>query len=199
MLNYRCRKIFIFYTLMVPCTSDSYVLTPSKSVDISRCSSHDILRCYQYIRKLSSSEALPSYCIHCYGNFISAFYDLTFASKWFINISTNSFKILLGSSLKIGSSGNDQFWSFKRHRRSARVQQGATVSDAGPKRCSDPNLCLTWATNKLLEILILIFVCFRVATALCQDGCTPTHANPLPLKEKAAISAAFALFPHLIR
>ena len=112
MLNYRCRKIFIFYTLMVPCTSDSYVLTPSKSVDISRCSSHDILRCYQYIRKLSSSEALPSYCIHCYGNFISAFYDLTFASKWFINISTNSFKILLGSSLKIGSSGNDQFWSF---------------------------------------------------------------------------------------
>ena len=118
MLNYRCRKIFIFYTLMVPCTSDSYVLTPSKSVDISRCSSHDILRCYQYIRKLSSSEALPSYCIHCYGNFISAFYDLTFASKWFINISTNSFEILLGSSLKIGSSGGDQFWSFKRHRRS---------------------------------------------------------------------------------
>ena len=132
-MNYRCRKIFIFYTLMVPCTSDSYVLTPSKSVDISRCSSHDILSCYQYIRKLSSSEALPSYCIHCYGNFISAFYDLTFASKWFINISTNSFKKLLGSSLKIGSSGNDQFWSFKRHRRSARVQQGATVSDAGPK------------------------------------------------------------------
>ena len=112
MLNYRCRKIFIFYTLMVPCTSDSYVLTPSKSVDISRCSSHDILSCYQYIRKLSSSEALPSYCIHCYGNFISAFYDLTFASKWFINISTNSFKILLGSSLKIGSLGGDQFWSF---------------------------------------------------------------------------------------
>ena len=145
MLNYRCRKIFIFYTLMVPCTSDSYVLTPSKSVDISRCSSHDILRCYQYIRKLSSSEALPSYCIHCYGNFISAFYDLTFASKWFINISTNSFKILLGSSLKIGSSGNDQFWSFNAIGAQLVSNKGQLWVTRGPKqpfRYSDPNLCL---------------------------------------------------------
>ena len=104
-MNYRCRKIFIFYTLMVPCTSDSYVLTPSKSVDISRCSSHDILRCHQYIRKLSSSEALPSYCIHCYGNFISAFYDLTFASKWFINISTNKHDLVCNISFPKNQTG----------------------------------------------------------------------------------------------